>query len=237
MALKHDAQGFLIGDPIDIGRALKVWDDIHEDVLAIRRALTSGTSGGPARLSRADKSGNEVAHPMVSAPSTPRSSSQIPSLLRKAATPQTGGASTSAIRRDAQAVDVAGQAVAAVRVASQATQRAVARPVLRDGRGRFVRGNGRGGSGVPGSGGGGDGEETSTLHDIADRIAGTIRESGSGMEEADPAIKAMSEVARPMARGYELLTGGNREKRQEGWLRRIWTSLTGFRKDETTFNK
>jgi hypothetical protein len=82
-----------------------------------------------------------------------------------------------------------------------------------------------------------DGEETGALRGVADRIAGAIRESGSGMEEADPAVKAMNEVARPMARGYELLTGGSREKRQEGWLRRIWTSLTGFRKDETTFNK
>lgn len=243
MALKHDAQGFLTGDPIDIGRALKVWDDIHDDVRAIRRALTSGASGGPARPGRADKTGNEVARPMAPAPSTPRSSSQIPALLRKTATPQTGGASASAIRRDAQAVEVAGQAVAAVRAASQATQRAIAKPVSRDGRGRFVRGEGRGGSGAPGSGGGngggggGDGEETGALRGVADRIAGAIRESGSGMEEADPAVKAMNEVARPMARGYELLTGGSREKRQEGWLRRIWTSLTGFRKDETTFNK
>ena len=241
MALKHDAQGFLTGDPIDIGRALKVWDDIHDDVRAIRRALTSGASGGSARPGRADKTSNEVARPMAPAPSTPRSSSQIPALLRKTATPQTGGASASAIRRDAQAVEVAGQAVAAVRAASQATQRAIAKPVSRDGRGRFVRGEGRGGSGAPGSGGGngggGDGEETGALRGVADRIAGAIRESGSGMEEADPAVKAMNEVARPMARGYELLTGGSREKRQEGWLRRIWTSLTGFRKDETTFNK
>lgn len=72
---------------------------------------------------------------------------------------------------------------------------------------------------------------------MGNRIVGAIQNSGAGAEEADPAIKTFNEVARPMANGYELLTGGNREKRQEGWLRRIWTSLTGFRKDETTFNK
>lgn len=78
MALKHDAQGFLTGDPIDIGRALKVWDDIHEDVRAIRRALTSGTHGTTARPGRADRGGNEVARPMAPVPSSPRASSQIP---------------------------------------------------------------------------------------------------------------------------------------------------------------
>ena len=240
MALKHDAQGFLTGDPIDIGRALKVWDDIHDDVRAIRRALTSGTSGGSARPGRADKTSNEVARPMAPAPSTPRSSSQIPALLRKTATPQTGGASASAIRRDAQAVEVAGQAVAAVRAASQATQRAIAAGIARRaralrawrGRGALVRPAPVVAMAAVAAGTG----KTGALR-VADRIAGAIRESGSGMEEADPAVKAMNEVARPMARGYELLTGGTREKRQEGWLRRIWTSLTGFRKDETTFNK
>lgn len=30
MALKHDAQGFLVGDPIDIGVALKTWDAIQK---------------------------------------------------------------------------------------------------------------------------------------------------------------------------------------------------------------
>ena len=38
-ALKHDAQGFLVGDPIDIGRALAVWDDIRSDIRAIRKAV------------------------------------------------------------------------------------------------------------------------------------------------------------------------------------------------------
>lgn len=103
MALKHDAQGFLTGDPIVLDAALKDWAAIRKDVRAIRRALAGGTPAAP--------------------------------------------------------------------------------------------------------------------------------------NQPDPAIKAMNEVARPVARGYELLTGGSREKRQEGWLRRIWTSLAGFRKDETVFNK
>lgn len=39
MALKHDAQGFLTGDPIDIGRALKVWDDILQPEMGAVDAL------------------------------------------------------------------------------------------------------------------------------------------------------------------------------------------------------
>jgi len=40
-----------------------------------------------------------------------------------------------------------------------------------------------------------------------------------------------------MMRGYELLSGGNREKRKERWFRRIWQTLTGSRKEQGIFNK
>ena len=72
---------------------------------------------------------------------------------------------------------------------------------------------------------------------MADRIVGAVRDAGSGAEEVDPAIKAFNEVAQPMARGYSLLVGGDGSKRQEGWLRRIHTSVAGLRKEEGLFNK
>lgn len=40
MALKHDSQGFLTGDTIDMSRALDLWTDIRNDVKAIRGALS-----------------------------------------------------------------------------------------------------------------------------------------------------------------------------------------------------
>jgi len=43
-------------------------------------------------------------------------------------------------------------------------------------------------------------------------VVGAAKESGSGLEEADPTVKAFNEVARPMARGYEMLTGGSHER-------------------------
>jgi hypothetical protein len=47
----------------------------------------------------------------------------------------------------------------------------------------------------------------------------------------------MQEVAQPLARGYQLLTGGDRARRQEGWLRKIWTSLTGLGKRASIFHR
>ncbi|MBL8473828.1 MAG: hypothetical protein JNM98_18705 [Rhodocyclaceae bacterium] len=82
-----------------------------------------------------------------------------------------------------------------------------------------------------------DAGEPGALRRLADRIVGAVKDSGSGMEDAEPAIKAFNEVAQPMARGYELLTGGSSDKKQEGWLRRIHASLTGFRKEEGVFAK
>lgn len=237
MALKHDAQGFLTGEPIDIGGAIKDWAAIREDVSAIRRALT----GGSARSSRVEKGGADEGRQFAAPiPNGQRASSQIPALLRKPVTPQTGGgAGAGAIRRDAQATEATSQVVATVRAANQATRRQAAKPVSRDARGRFVRGDSRspGGGAAGARGERGHSDEVGALRGVADRIVGAIVESGSGMEEADPAVKAMNEVVRPMARGYELLRGGGRDKQQEGWLRRIWTSLVGLRKDETAFNK
>jgi hypothetical protein len=149
--LKHDAQGFLVGDPIDMGRALDTLTSIRDDARSILRALNA-----PQR-----QSGNAPRAPAI---------------------PNNG--STGAPRRDVQAAAIVGQAVEAV--ASQAAQQAAAKPVAREG-------------------------HTAT-------------------------VPRFNDIAKPVARGYELPTG-NEQKRQEGLLRRIYSSLTGFRKEETVFNK
>lgn len=211
MALKSDAQGFLVGDPIALNSALKDWAAIREDVRAIRHALTAG------------------------APTVPKSSERghkFPAIAAQPATPQTGGKGASL--RNPQTAVVAGQAVAAIRAASAATRRAPAVPTTRDMRGRFLPRDKA--QGAPG-GLADTHTDSPALRGMANRIVGAIQNSGAGAEEADPAIKAFNEVARPMARGYELLAGGDKQKRQEGWLRRIWTSLAGFRKEESLFNK
>lgn len=70
MALKSDAQGFLVGDPIVLGNALKDWAAIREDVRAIRRALTAGAPAMPKSSEQGRKFPTAAVHP---------------------ATPQTGG--------------------------------------------------------------------------------------------------------------------------------------------------
>ena len=232
-ALKHDAQGFLVGDPIDIGRALAVWDDIRSDIRAIRKAVMGASEaavkggGKHADASRVitPRGGMEEADPAVKA--TPRGreraasaiparrySDEIPSLLRKAVTPVRGQgnevASTSA---------KPGASGVMVRPERKSPQ-SVAKPAGRDGRGRFTKGDGRPDGLLPNDAA--DDADTGALRSIADRIVGAVADSSGGMEEADPAVKAFNEVAQPMARGYELLTGGDSQKKQEGWLRRIW---------------
>lgn len=73
----------------------------------------------------------------------------------------------------------------------------------------------------------------------AEKIANAVSSASSGMEETDPAIKAFSEVAQPMARGYEILTAGTGREQKDTfrWFRKIFGEIKLFRKDETAFNK
>lgn len=255
MALKYDAQGFLVGDPIDLSKAVADWAAIRDDVRAIRQAVL----GIESALNRDARQGADTARAPQNPQATParqaltgqpaqaaRRERQIPVLLRAPAVPQTGGAGGNAARRDTESAAAVTRAVAELRATRQAVTRAPAQPMGRDSRGRFVRGaaaarpaagGGRGaGAGGP-TDGERDGQDESALRSLGDRIVGAFKESGAGLEEADPTVKAFNEVAKPMARGYELLTGGDSQKKQEGWLRRIYGSLTGFRKDEGLFNK
>lgn len=197
MALKHDAQGFLTGDPIDIGRAVSVLGDIRSDVRAIRRAITNPSV----------KAMQEVAQKNT-ASATPAQSS----------TPAGRMGATKSESNQALRVGVDRHKVTA------------ASPAARDGSGRFVKKSGAESS---------DPKEPteSALKGFASRVAGAINGAGDGVSEVDPTVKAMQEVAQPMARGYALLSGGSAEKRKDGLLRRIYSSLTGLRTDQAVFNK
>lgn len=248
MALKHDAQGFLVGDPIDIGRALTVWDDIRSDVRAIRKAVIGASEASskgiskhsPASSVRGPRGGMEEADPAVKAsarrseratPAIParRYGDEIPALLRKAVIPVRGQPD-----KEAQATAKYGVAETIARPARKTAQ-AVAKPAGRDGRGRFTKGGDRPDGSAPGETK--DGADEGALRSIADRIVGAVVDSSGGMEEADPAVKAFQEVAQPMARGYEFMTGGSDDKKQVGFLRRIFGTLNAFRKEEGVFNK
>lgn len=96
----------------------------------------------------------------------------------------------------------------------------------RDAKGRFVSGAssvGVGGRGSAGDGGGVDGR----LHSVVDRLAqavGWLEDVG----EADPAVRAMQEIADPISRAYGALRGDKDERRQDGWFKKILKRLKGI---------
>lgn len=104
-------------------------------------------------------------------------------------------------------------------------------PTGRDNKGRFVK------SGADSSDSDSGSANTSTLRGIADRIANAVSGASGSLDEVDPAAKAFSEVAQPMARGYSMLMGDSEDNKNERWYRRIYSTLAGFRKDESLFNK
>ncbi|WMC11772.1 hypothetical protein PU634_05235 [Oceanimonas pelagia] len=87
----------------------------------------------------------------------------------------------------------------------------------RDEKGRFV------GSGDDDSAANELGLRTA-IGDMGDRIAGAVHEMALN-EEADPSVKAFNEVAQPLSRGFSKIFGGEGDKGQERWFRRIWRQM------------
>lgn len=215
MAIKHDEAGFVIGDPIDLGVTLKALESIKNDVQAIRKAVTGAAASMTAGAKR--QSGKEQAAAVVALPAGRR-----------------GGNANATTRRAQTPSGKSRHAAAVVRQESHAATKTVAVPAGRDGRGRFVAGNTRIDSGLHDRDARtGDG----AIRGFTDRVVSAVNGAGGGMEEADPAVKAFNEVAQPMARGYEMLTGGSEDKKQTGLLRRVFGTLDSFRKEESAFNK
>lgn len=209
MALQHDAQGFLAGAPIDIGRALAIWEDIQKNVTAIKHALTAASS-------RQDSAGRGRPNASV-----------LPS-----GRDRTGRSPALPGIRNAAALNENRPARATVRINRDGTP---ALPAGRDGRGRFTReaqsdDGPEQSSATPAADG-------SAIRNLADRLTGSINGAAGGLDEVDPAAKAFTEVAQPIARGYEMISGNRDEKRKEGWYRRIFGELKIFRKEEGLFAK
>lgn len=180
--LKHDAQGFLLGDQApEVGQSMRLLASVREDVHALRAA---------------------VAH------------------IEQALSPH-------GQRVRSRAEDPTRAAITAV--PSRALFQHPAAKALNNVAGGKNPSDGTVDPSRPSGSG--------MLHSVAGRLVEAVKASGSGMEDTDPAIKAIGEVAQPLARGYELLTGGDRDQRQEGLLRRIYVFMARWRKDDSAFNK
>lgn len=64
------------------------------------------------------------------------------------------------------------------------------------------------------------------------RIVSALRETSEGAEEADPAVKAINEIAQPLSRGFGLIFGGGEDRKQERWYRRFWREMTQKRRED-----
>ncbi|MBP6725612.1 MAG: hypothetical protein KA132_00160, partial [Thauera sp.] len=130
--MKHDAQGFLVGDPIDLGRLVEEWAAIKDDVRAIRRAIVGG---GQANIS--GQASSRVV-PIAAVPRAVAGRQRLAAPLEPAI--PNSGFSGAARRESDGAVIAMRQAAAALRATQAATLRAPAEPARRDSRGRFVAG-------------------------------------------------------------------------------------------------
>jgi hypothetical protein len=259
MALKSDNQGFLIGDPVDIGKAVDQLRRIQKDVSDIKRSMLGApNSGGNGSENAAiDRSAKVVTHvhqrnrtngletkaaTPAMAPATPAMAPATPAIAP--ATP----AMAPATPATAPATPAMAPATPAMAPATPAIAHTVAAtPKGRDASGRFVgqnkKANDAGRDEKPGrftSNGGGDDEERRSkgiLNNFVDRIATTAIGATAGAEQSDPTIKAFQEVAEPMQRGYQSLFGGDEKDNKERWYKKIFKELNLFRKDETAFNK
>ncbi|OAI02928.1 hypothetical protein A1342_03525, partial [Methylomonas methanica] len=93
---------------------------------------------------------------------------------------------------------------------------------IRDSSGKFTAGA----SGIGGTAG------VSVISSLSDRLS-RLSGAASGIEDADPAVKAAREVAEPIQRSFQFFRGD----KQSSWLKKILTKLTAFHKEESVYNR
>lgn len=233
MALKHDSQGFLIGEIIDGNRdllrgqqaSMSLWRGIRADVSAIARAIGVQTQVA----ARARQPGQVNATP-VRATGGGRTAGG--NWMGGAASP--AGRSSRVAAVAGPAGSVARRSAAAAAGGSRAT--AAVSAGARDSKGRFTAGakpdkGGADKGGPDSSGGGSMGGAVDRLSNAVGRMASSL----SATDNLDPSINAAKEVTdvvAPLGRGLATMFGRNSERRKERWYNRIWTALTKKREDK-----
>jgi len=218
MALQSDSQGFLTGDTVtDIRRANDTLRQIRTDIFDIKRAMLSTSANDRESVNaRNSSSGSNVRV------NGPRNSTATP-------TGTVGGNPSPALTglpfiNPSEVATPGGRGRDSASGGFVGNQQAERPSAARDRDGRFS------------SNGEGDNQaQRGMLSGFADRITSAVTATTAGAEEADPTIKAFKEVAEPLARGYEIFSGGGDKK--ERWYRKIFRELNLFRKDESAFNR
>lgn len=262
MPLKSDAQGFLVGDPVNLIDLAAQWKQVSADTRAIRSMVSrivnalSVKGESDAQTSPVQRTTKVRERQPQTREKQADTAKPVKHIVEIAQPKESGTANAAKVRSTDTAVatpatkriDAATKAVSAAvtragkevkeevekKASGKRTNEAAAAQAasaVRDAKGRFV---GKGGT-AEADGFGADRKSSSALAAAAGRLAEAAKEAGEGIGESDPAVQAFQEVAQPLMRGFELLGFGR--SAEENWLRKIFRSLTDFRKEETVFNK
>lgn len=225
----------MIGESIDVDSTMAIWNGIRDDISAIRAALSTkgvvvkssgtGKTSGPtsAAVNRREKRQPIAATPL---PRTERSNRKRSgaSVVRHTYTRES--------IPDAPAITPAQRRFSSLAEPQDTPDR--------DNKGRFVVRSGGAFSH--------DNIVESSSENIrnsriigatAEKIASAVTDASSGLEETDPTVKAFSEIAQPIARGYQLFSSGtgNGDRESNRWFRRIFGEIKLFRKEDGIFSK
>jgi hypothetical protein len=170
----------------------------------------------------------ELLEATLSTAAATRRAAAVPALSRPVATPQgrmKGDAPRHSAALQTQQAGAPAPRGDAVEPGRQKRRREPVAAGARDVAGRFVAG---GSSAAPvGVAGGSAINGESRLSGIADRLSHSV----AGLQaagEADPAIRAMQEIADPISRAYGALRGDKDARRQDGWFKKILKHLKGI---------
>jgi predicted chitinase len=232
--LKHDSQGFLVGELISGQRelvefqqsGLAVWKDIRSKVTSIARIL--GAASPNARtVQPAGRGSGARSTAEASALATTRAAQQPRSVDGRFVTTARSVSPRRARKEPPQ--EAASTATQVATTAAATTTRSVV--ASRDGRGRFA-GKGTGdGSGDKDAGSG----QKSMLANRLNEIKTALRGVAHGAERADPAIAAANEVKQvvaPIGRGLFTVFGRTAEKKKERWYKRLLAAIAGQKSEQ-----
>ena len=262
--LAHDSAGFLIGDPIDLGKIPNYLLDIKRDVAAIKNAVIVGIganradtgAGATVSAAAATRRESSVVRPRdaagrfisKAAEPTKTATVEIVNLARKLTDSHEQGAETeskpvSKEKKTAATPMAAKKSEAALITLAESIgvnesgKRSAISKLRSSSQKAKVATPTRDKSGrFLGKGWGGDAaDDKGAVTDLANRLS-KMMGVGDGMDDVDPSIKAFNEVAEPMRRGIEFFSG-DKDDGQTRWLRKIFGTLNVFRKDESVYNK
>lgn len=267
MALKHDEQGFLIGEPIDLDH-LKKLVSIERHVAAIHAAVVAKRNAAPkvsqstvspiaqaasARTYNRYASGKFVksaaAKPVRSQSESAMTTSAIKSLAQDngnktivaSPVPQTQVASTAQANPVLQS-DTQVQSASSVPLNAQnQTAKAVesqSRQVAKLTK-SVEKALPKRGTNRQFLGGGEQQVERGLIARTGIAVLDRLSGVGiaDGVENIDLSIQAAREIAKPIRSGLEIMGIGSGEKNQTSWLRKIFRTLNVFQKEETSYNK